>query len=313
MKRHYGREEKKVKRKPLSHILFDCLNIFIMLLIILVTLLPFWITIVQSFNEGTDTMLSGVALWVNKFTTENYVQLLKDKTMLSSLWVTLARVAAGVALGIFVQFITGYALAVKGYKWKRAITFYFMIPMFLSGGIIANYILYARIGLLDNFWVYILPTLFSFYNVVVIRSYINSSIPESLFESARLDGAGEMRIIWQIAFPLSKPIMATVGLWLAVYHWNDYTSTLYYVITKTNLHTLQYKLVNLIKETERIQQMLAAAAQEGKVSEVQSSVTFTSDSLVAAQVILTTAPIVAVYPFLQKYFVKGVTLGSVKG
>lgn len=301
-----------MKKKPISHIIFDSFNVIVMLLIMMVTLLPFWITLVQSFNEGTDTMLSGVALWVNKFTTENYEQLLKDTSMISALWVTLARVGIGVVLGIFVQFITGYALAAKGYRWKRVITFYFMIPMFLSGGVIANYILYSKIGLLDNFWVYILPMLFSFYNVVVIRSYIDSSIPDSLFESARLDGAGEFRIIWQIAFPLAKPIMATVGLWLAVSHWNDYTATLYYVVTNSKIQTLQYKLVNLIKETERIQQMLAAAAQEGKVSEIQSSVTFTSDSLVAAQVILTTAPIVAVYPFLQKYFVKGVTLGSVK-
>lgn len=300
------------EKRSKSYIVFNCFNVIIMLCIMAVTIMPFWLTIVQSFNEGTDTMLSGVSLWVNKFTTENYMQLIKDETMVSAVGISVVRVLIGVVCGIFIQFMTAYALAARGYRWKRVITFYLMIPMFFSGGIIANYILYSRVGLLDNFWVYILPTLFNFYNVTVIRSYIDSSIPASLFESAKIDGAKEMRIVWQIAFPISKPIMATVGLWLAVSHWNDYTSTLYYVVTNTKLHTLQYKLVSLIKETERIQQMLAAAAQEGKISEVQNSVKFTSDSLVAAQVILTTAPIVVVYPFLQKYFVKGVTLGSVK-
>ncbi len=301
-----------MEEKSISYKIFSICNICVMLMIMLVTVMPLWITFVQSFNEGTDTMMNGAALWISKFTLENYKQLLTDETMTQAVWITILRVIAGTALGMFIQFITGYALAMKGYKWKRAITIFFMIPMFINGGLIANYLLYSKLKMLDNFLVYILPTLFSFYNVIVIKSFISNSIPVSLFESARLDGAGELRVIWQIAFPLATPIMATIGLWLAVFHWNDYTSTLYYVITKTNLYTLQYKLVSLIKETERIQQMLAAAAQEGKTAQVQSSVTFTSDSLVAAQVMLTTAPIIIVYPFLQKYFVKGVTLGSVK-
>ena len=301
-----------MKNRSISYRIFNVFNIILMMLIMLVTIIPLWITVVQSLNEGTDTMLSGAVLWVNKFTWENYKQLLNDETMIRAVGVTLARVAVGVLLGIFVQFTTGYAMSVKGYRWKKHITMFFMLPMFFNGGIIANYLLYSNMGLLDNFLVYILPALFSFYNVIVIKSFIDSSIPASLFESARLDGASEMKIVWQIAFPLSTPIMATIGLWLAVSHWNDYTSTMYYIITNTGLQTLQYKLVSLIKETERIQQMLAAAAQEGKISEVQNTVTFTSDSLVAAQVVLTTLPIVIVYPFLQKYFVKGITLGSVK-
>ncbi len=301
-----------MKNRSISYRIFNVFNIILMTLIMLVTIIPLWITVVQSLNEGTDTMLSGAVLWVNKFTWENYKQLLNDETMIRAVGVTLARVAVGVLLGIFVQFTTGYAMSVKGYRWKKHITMFFMLPMFFNGGIIANYLLYSNMGLLDNFLVYILPALFSFYNVVVIKSFIDSSIPASLFESARLDGASEMKIVWQIAFPLSTPIMATIGLWLAVSHWNDYTSTMYYIITNTGLQTLQYKLVSLIKETERIQQMLAAAAQEGKISEVRNTVTFTSDSLVAAQVVLTTLPIVIVYPFLQKYFVKGITLGSVK-
>lgn len=300
-------EERKISRK-----IFDLFNILIMLLLMIITIIPFWLTLVQSFNEGTDTMLSGAALWVNKFTLENYKQLINDDSLIQAVGVTVGRVALGVLLGIFIQFTAGYALTVKGYRWKKYITMFFMLPMFFNGGIIANYLLYSKLKLLDNFLVYILPTAFSFYNVIVIRSFISSSIPASLFESARIDGASEMGIVWRIAFPLATPIMATIGLWLAVSHWNDYTLTMYYVITNTKIHTLQYKLVSLIKETERIQQMLAEAAQEGKVSQVQNSVTFTSDSLVAAQVILTTTPIIILYPFLQKYFVKGVTLGSVK-
>lgn len=300
-----------MKKTSVSYKIFTVFNTIVMILIMAITVVPFWNTLVKSFNEGTDSMLSGVSFWVNKFTLENYKTLLSDEAMYSAIGVTLTRLVIGVTLGIFLQFMTGYALSVKGYKWKRVITVFFMIPMFFNGGIIANYLLYSRINLLNNFWIYILPCLFSFYNIIVIRSYINNSIPVSLFENARIEGAGEMRIIWQIAFPLAMPIMATIGLWIAVMHWNEYTSTLYY-ITTPKLYTLQYKLVELIKETERMQQMIVAAAQEGKGADSVSNVTFTSESLVSAQVILTTAPIILVYPFLQKYFVKGVTLGSVK-
>lgn len=300
-----------MKKTSVSYKIFTVFNTIVMILIMAITVVPFWNTLVKSFNEGTDSMLSGVSFWVNKFTLENYKTLLSDEAMYSAIGVTLTRLVIGVTFGIFLQFMTGYALSVKGYKWKRVITVFFMIPMFFNGGIIANYLLYSRINLLNNFWIYILPCLFSFYNIIVIRSYINNSIPVSLFENARIEGAGEMRIIWQIAFPLAMPIMATIGLWIAVMHWNEYTSTLYY-ITTPKLYTLQYKLVELIKETERMQQMIVAAAQEGKGADSISNVTFTSESLVSAQVILTTAPIILVYPFLQKYFVKGVTLGSVK-
>ncbi len=175
-----------MKKREISHIIFDTFNIILMILIMIITTIPFWLTLVQSFNEGTDTMLSGVSLWVNKFTLENYKQLINDETLIKSVWVTIARVTLGVSLGMFIQFTAGYALTVKGYRWKKLITMFFMMPMFFNGGIIANYLLYSELKLLDSFWVYVIPTAFNFYNIIVIRSFISSSIPPSLFESASL-------------------------------------------------------------------------------------------------------------------------------
>ena len=178
--------------------------------------------------------------------------------------------------------------------------------MFITGGIIANYLLYSKIGMINSFWVYILPTSFSFYNMVIMRTYI-VTIPESLKESSRIDGASEFRILVQIIMPLSKPIIATIALWIAVYHWNDYSTTLYY-ITQSKLFTVQYNLMQMVKDGEKIAELVQKSAETG--GEVK--VTTTPEALKAAQIMVTTLPIVCVYPFLQKYFVKGVMIGSVK-
>lgn len=146
----------------------------------------------------------------------------------------------------------------------------------------------------------------------MLKSYIESSIPESLSEASLLDGANEFTTLWKIILPLSKPVLATVALWVAVGHWNDWNSTLMYV-TKEKLYTLQYKLMQLIKESERIQRLIQDATTSGSgVDTGGLSVKATPDSMISAQVIVTTLPIVVVYPFLQKYFMKGIVLGAVK-
>ncbi len=184
-----------------------------------------------------------------------------------------------------------------------------IIPTFITGGTIPTYILFANLGLLNNFMVYWLPSLYSFYNVMILRSYIESSVPMALREAAKLDGAGEIRTMIQIVFPLCKPVLATVALWLAVGAWNNWSTTLMY-ITDPDLFNLQYKLMEVIKESERLQQLLQQSQMTGEL--VNEQVKSTPESLQCAQVIITTLPIVMVYPFLQKYFVKGVTIGAVK-
>jgi len=187
------------------------------------------------------------------------------------------------------------------------------VTLMLSGGLIPGYILFSNIGLLNSFWVYVLPGLWNFYNVIIIRSYIQSSISDSIIEAARIDGAYEWTLFSRIVMPLCKPILATIVLWVAVGSWNEWTSTLYY-IQNPDLYTLQYKLMQTLKESERLTALLQEAVRNGgDIESIARRMKVTPESIQSAQIIVVTLPIIAVYPFLQKYFVKGITLGSVKG
>lgn len=293
-----------------SYKVFTVINYIFMFLIMAVMIFPFLNVLAKSFNDGADAARGGIVLLPRVFTLDNYKVLFKDTSMISSFVVTVSRVGIGVVLAIVVQFGAAYALSRKKFPAKNFFVWMFMLPMFFSAGQMPLYVQIVKLGLINNFWVYILPVLFSFYNIVIIRTFIQSTIPFSLEESALIDGANEMIIFSKIILPLCKPILATVALWVMVHHWNDYTTTLLY-IRKPSLYTLQYKMMELIKESERIQKMIAAARESGEI--IEGSTAPTSDALISAQIMVTTIPIICVYPFLQKYFVKGVMVGSVKG
>lgn len=292
-----------------SYRVFIIFNTIFMILILLVCIIPYLHTLAKALNDGYDTMLGGLTIYPRKLTFQNFKVLLSDASMYSALLVSVARVVIGTVLGILMQFSAAYVLSKERFYGKRAVMLFLIIPTFFSGGTIPTYILYSTFGLTNNFWVYILPGLVTYYNILIIKSYISSSVPYSLREAAMLDGAGEVRIMLQVVFPLCKPVIATIALWIAVGQWNNYTDTLYY-ITKEHLYTLSYKLMQIVQESERLKALIQEAALMGE--NIASEVKSTPESLVAAQVIVTTIPIIVVYPFLQKYFVKGVTLGAVK-
>lgn len=293
-----------------SYKIFCVVNITFMILLTMVMIFPYLHILAKAFNDSNDTAKGGLTFWPRIFTTENFKMLASNVNLIPSIKVSVLRAVCGTVLGLGIQFSAAYALSRKKFPGKKWITYMIMIPTFISAGAIPVYVLYSKIGLLNNFWVYILPGLFSFYNMVIIRSYIENSIPEAIEESALIDGCNEVQIFFKMILPLSKPILATVALWLVVGHWNDYTTTLTY-ITNPKLSTLQYNMMEMIKESERLQKIAAAAQQNGQI--VDANAVPSSDSLISAQVVLTTVPIMCIYPFLQKYFVKGITLGSVKG
>lgn len=296
-----------------GYALFSIINFIFMILIILLTLVPYLNVLAKALNDGTDSLRGGITIVPRVFTLENFRVLLKDKDMYMSALITILRVVILVAASVLVQFMTAYTLSRKNLWGMKVVNIYFLIPMFVSGGLIPQYVLFSKMHLLNNFWVYVLPAIFSFYNVMLIRSYISSSISDEIIEAARIDGSGEGRILLQFIIPLSKPILATVALWIAVGAWNDWTTTMYY-ITDSSLYTLQYKLMQTIKETERITELVQNAIEHGQnVEQLMKSMSVTTESVQAAQIIIVTLPIICVYPFLQKYFVKGITLGSVKG
>lgn len=295
--------------KSFSYTLFKVMNIILLSILVLVSIFPYVNAIALALNDPVDTMKGGITIFPRVLTFDNYEVLIRDPLILNATGVSVLRVVAGTILALIVQFTCAYAFIVKGVKWRNAILMFLMLPMFFGGGLIPIYLLYARLGLLNNFWVYVLPISFNLYNTVIIRSYLYG-IPDSLAESARIDGANEILIMSKIYIPLSMPIIAVIALWAAVGHWNDWTTTLFF-ITERSLFTMQYILMQILKEGERMAQLFQDAVRMGLMIEGHRQ-PMTPQAIRAANIIITTLPIVIVYPFLQKYFVKGIVLGAVK-
>ena len=298
-----------MRKESLSRKAFNIFNIVFMIFIVVVTLFPYLNILAKAFNEGADTAKGGITLLPRVFTFENFGTVIFDKAFPRAAVVSVLRVLVGTGVALVVQFMAAYVFTHKDLIGRGPLLMFLMIPMYFSGGLIPKYIFFSNTGMLNNYLLYVLPTCFSLYNMVIIRSYMNT-LPESLTEAAKLDGATELGILWRIIVPLSKPIMATIALWQAVGLWSDWTTTLYY-FTKKDKFTLQYLLVQVLKETQKIQALINQALLEGQQTEMVAP-KVTPESVQCAQIIITTVPIVLTYPFLQKYFIKGVTLGAVK-
>ena len=293
-------------KRSLGEKTFGVFNIILMLLLSAIMLYPYLNQMAISLNEGMDTALGGITIFPRKFTFQNFQAVFSNKDMLGGAIVSVSRVILEIVLSIATIFAAAYGLTRKKLPYRKQITLFLMIPAYVTAGTIPIYILYRYLGFINNYLVYIIPKMFVFYNMVIVRSFLQE-LPASIEESAKIDGAGDALIMVKIAFPLCKPVIATIALWIAVGAWNDWTTTLMY-ITEPDLYPLQYIMMKLIKETEVAQKMAAEAAVTG------TEVTFipTSESIKAATLIVTTLPIIMVYPFLQKYFISGVTLGAVK-
>lgn len=297
-----------MRKQSFSRKVFNVFNIIFMTLMLITMLFPYLNILAKAFNDGKDTAKGGITIFPRVFTLENFKTIILDEAFPRAFLLSVGIVIGATALALIVQFMAAYALTRKDLIGRSALLVFFMIPMYFGGGLIPTYIMYSKIGLLNNVLVYLLPTCFGLYTTVIIRSYING-LPSGLTEAARIDGASEFTILWRIVAPLSKPIMATIALWTAVGKWNDWTTTMYFV-TKRRLFTLQYMLVQVLKETQMIQNMIDEALKRGE--QYIASVNVTTEAVKCAQIIVTTIPIVLVYPFLQKYFIKGVMVGAIK-
>lgn len=292
-----------------SYKVFTVFNVIIMCVVIFICLFPFLHIIAKALNDGSDTLKGGITFYPRVFTWTNFYAVFQIEYIFMSILVSIGRVVAGTVIGLFVQFTASYVLTRKFYG-KKFFSIYFVISSYFSAGLIPTYILFSHqfLSITGTFWVYILPGAFSFYNMIIIRTYISSSISESIMEAAQIDGANHVTIMWRIVLPLSMPIMAAIALFIAIGHWNDWTTTLMYNAEDRNMYTLQYVMMLMIKETET---MLAAASGQGGSTNIDVS-KLSSDGLISAQVVLTVAPVLLVYPFFQKYFTQGITLGGVK-
>lgn len=232
-----------------------------------------------------------------------YNKVFHDPTIMQSLWVTALVTVVFTAIGMFLTVCASYALTRPEFHGRKVFTFMIMFTMYFTAGTIPDYLLMNQLHMLDTIWCLILPLCFAPYNLLIMKNNFQGSIPESLIESARLDGASHFTILAKIVVPLSKPIMATIALFYAVGRWNAYSDALYYIKQNVSLRPLQLKLYYLI-----------VAASESFQSEGVSTVAMTNpEVLKAACIIFAAVPIICVYPFIQKYFVQGTMVGAVKG
>jgi len=281
---------------------FDCVLAFLFLLIIVITVYPFLNVLAISFNEPTDTMRNVNFIIPRVFTLSNYKYIFTEKDLMSPFLMSVARTVIGTLTGVICTSMVAYVLSRKDFYFNRLFTLLFVITMYVGGGLIPDYLLITRtLGLGNNFAVYIIPGLVGVFNIILIRSFIEG-LPISLQEAAMIDGANDFYIWVRIIMPLCTPVIATVALFCAVGAWNSFMDTYLYA---RNLPTLQYVLYEIMEQaTIKIDPRAANAA------ELRNAVSPLSVRM--AITIVATVPILVVYPFLQKYFVGGMTLGAVK-
>ncbi|AWB44800.1 sugar ABC transporter permease [Paenibacillus sp. CAA11] len=296
-------------RRSMGDVVFDIVNMALLLLLLVVTLYPILNTIAVSFNQASDTVRDSTFLWPRKFTTLNYSTLFQDGVLFHAFFVSVARTLIGTATSVFCTAMLAYTISRKEYALRKPISFIFVFTMYFSGGLIPTYMLIKNLQLNGTFWVYIIPGLVGAFNLIVMRSFMEG-LPESLVESAQIDGANHFTIFIKIILPLSMPVLATVALFVAVGQWNSWFDTFLYNSSNIDLSTLQYELM---KKLQSANMSVGGSAESAFANSknVQANIV-TPASIRAAITIVATVPIVIVYPFLQKYFVTGLTLGGVK-
>ncbi|MCL2249048.1 MAG: carbohydrate ABC transporter permease [Oscillospiraceae bacterium] len=302
----YIKPKSRVKQTP-GDIIFNIFNALLMTFIVVVMLYPMLNTLAISFNEPLDSVRGGIRLWPRIFSLAAYEAVLENELLLIAFQNSIARTVISTIGGLFICSVAAYVLSRREFLLKKFVTIYFVVTMYVAAGLIPAFFLFQNLGILNTFHVYWLPGLFGAFNVIVIRSYMQG-LPDSLVEAARIDGAGEFRIFMQVILPICKPVLATVGLWIAVGNWNDWFTTEVFA-RPDHLATLQHQLMQLV----------GAAMGEAGDANVHPDAAqagghvMTPIAMRAAITMVATVPILCVYPFLQKYFVKGVHVGSVKG
>ncbi len=299
-----------IKRTP-EDVVLDAVIYLSLILLCVVTLYPFLNTLAISFNSALDTVRGGIYLWPREITLRNFEKILVGNPAITqALFISASRAVVGCATAVFACLCVSYVLSRREFVLRRVFTPFLVFTMYFSGGLIPVYLLMGDLHLTNNFLVYILPGMVGAYNVMVMRSYIES-LPESLIEAAKIDGASEYRILFAIIWPLSLPVVATIALFVAVGQWNSWFDTMLYCSNpKAGLTTLQYELQKLLTSAQSYSgQDSDAALATGDLNKVP----VTPSSIRAAMTIIAVVPILFIYPFLQKYFVTGLTLGGVKG
>ena len=277
---------------------------------VLICLVPFLMILAGSFSSEAAVAQNGFSLLPQDFSMEAYKTVFKEPVVVFRAYATtICLTLAGTFFGLALQTMTAYVLARKEFEWRNAFSFFFYFTTLFSGGLVPYYLLIRQtLHLADSYLALLLPLVFSVYNLLIMKSYI-IGIPDSLIDAAKIDGCGEFRTLVQVVVPLIKPALATVGLFIALTYWNDWYNAMLYIKTEDK-YPLQYFLYQKINDIEGYKKLIANGAVSGAVV---NSVSLPTQTLKMALTIVVTGPIILAYPFVQKYFVQGITIGAVKG
>lgn len=289
---------------------FKIIANIIMITFVLIILLPFCLLVIASLTRSTDITLNGYSFFPEHWSLEAYSYIWGERLQIFRAYsITILVTAIGTTVGLLISFLYGYVLSKKELPGRKFFSFFLFFTMLFNGGLVPTYIMYMRYFHIKNtIWALIIPTLLmNAFNVILIRSFLQNNVPQSLIEAATIDGASEFKIVQKIVFPLAKPIIATIGLFIGVGYWNDWTNGLYYV-TDTKLYSIQQLLNNMMKNIEYL-----SMNTNSHVDLVNIANGIPQATVRMAIAVIGILPIFIVYPFVQRYFVKGLTVGGVKG
>jgi putative aldouronate transport system permease protein len=295
--------KQKKRKKSKADIIFIIVNTIVLALFCALTMYPILNTLAVSLNDGMDAIRGGIYLLPRKFTLQNFYTVVTKDNMVTAIQISVLRTVIATFLSMFVTALLAYVLSRKEFLFGKQVSLFYVLTMYVSGGLVPTLLLMKGLGLTNNFLVYIIPGLVSAFNMIVIRTFMNG-LPDSFVESAQVDGAGHFKIFLRIVLPLCKPVMATVALFIAVGQWNSWFDAMLYNQNRPDLTTLQYELMKLLSSVS--QQQGSASLMKNAQSQV------TPVSIRSATAIFTAAPIVMLYPFLQRYFISGMMIGGVK-
>ncbi len=289
--------------------IFDICNVLFMLFLVTITLYPMLNQLALSLNDANDSIRGGIHLWPREFTWNNYAYVFDQATIYHATLISILRTVIGTCLTVFCSAMVAYTISKPEFVLRKFVTLAFVLTLYFNGGLIPTFLLIRDLNLLNSFWVYIVPGLIGVFNLIVIRSFIQG-LPDGILESAKIDGAGEFTTFIRIVLPLTVPALATISLFAAVYQWNSWFDVFLFNSSSVDLSTLQYELVKILQNSNSASSGKSAADAFAN----SDSSNFVSPIAVrATMTIVASLPIMMVYPFLQKYFVKGMTVGGVKG
>ena len=299
-------ENRQIKRSY-SDKIFDIVNLLVMVILLVIFVWPLWFVVIASFSNPNQVWMGEVVLWPKGFTLISYETLLEYERIWVGYRNTLFYTVVGTLVNLVMTVCGAYPLSRKDFLPRHFFMFLFMLTMYFGGGLIPTYLVVSGLGLVDTRWAMIIPGAVSIYNIIITRTYFMNSIPASLQEAATRDGANSFQYLMRVVLPLSKPIIAVVGLYYAVGHWNDFYTALIYLY-KEDLMPLQSFLRDMLMSTK-----LTLNNLSGMDTATVELKTHLAQTLKYSVIIVSTVPVLCIYPFIQKYFVKGVMVGSVKG